>query len=184
MPPIPLIFGPLSLTFLSSLFIPMSSSSQAPSSLKGKAKSKTSPSTPARSKRTLTLEEQISDVETKIARHQAIVASSQEEMAKLQERLALKKKLDEFMDVVTSDICLICKVDLSGCIGERDMGLVSYKCKCTKLRLVHLGCFLHDFKCSCGETATLAMKSSAGKDVSVDVSEVVDLGMESEDDFN
>lgn len=166
----------------------MSSSSATSSSARGKAKSKTSPTS---AKRPLTLEDQISSVESKIGRHKNILRDCQTKIDDLRVKLKKKQKLDAFMDVMTSDACLICKNNLSDCIGEPDMALVSYKCACSRVRLVHLGCFIQEFKCSCGEFAKLAVKSSSGKDVNVAVSEVVSvspsddgLGIDSDNDFN
>lgn len=149
------------------------SSSSTPNG-KGKAKAKTSPPISA-GKRPLSLEDQITNLQKKIRRHESIVEDSYSELGILEEQLKKKERLDAFIDMMSSDSCVICSRDLSECIGEPDMALVSYECNCKKTRVVHLGCFTREFRCCCSVIAKIGVKSPSGKEVDVKVSEVTDV---------
>lgn len=152
------------------------SSSSSPSTLKGKGKAKTSPPISV-GKRKLSLEEQIEVLTKKIKRHETIVRDSYSEMEDLEDQLEKKRRLDAFIEMMTSDSCVICSRDLSECIGNPNMALVSYECDCNRPRVVHLGCFTREFRCCCSVIAKLHVKSPGGKEVKVSVSEVVSLGV-------
>lgn len=149
----------------------MSSSSTS----KGKSKAKSPTAGKRKLSVELSLEEKIEVVTKKIARHEGIVEAAHLELDGLKIQLKRKQRLDDFIKTMTSDSCVICSRDLSECIGEPNMGLVSYECECNRPRLVHLGCFTREFRCCCSVFAKIDLKSSAGKSVNVTVSEVVTL---------
>lgn len=70
------------------------------------------------------------------------------------EHIVSKKiKIDNFVDVITSDTCFLCSEDLSDCIDSIGDGISSYKCRCTRQRIVHSKCWTQEFKCTCGVEA-------------------------------
>ncbi len=164
----------------------MSSSTPSEVTSKGKGKtsktSKTSKSSPSgkTGKRPVTIEEKIADVEKKIKRQESLLSQSRRELMEFQVELERKRKFDDFVNTMSTEACLICRSDLRDCVGEPDMAIVSYKCGCSKLRLVHLGCWTaKNFRCACSKEARLELKSASGRDVKVCVSEV--LSLESDD---
>lgn len=159
------------------------SSSSTPNG-KGKAKARTSPPISS-GKRVLSLEDQVSNVEKKIRRHESIVEDAYLELSILSDQLKKKQKLDAFIETMTSESCVICSRDLSDCIGEPNMALVSYECDCNKRRVVHLGCFTREFRCCCSVFAKLDVKSPGGSGVRVKISDVSlsdALGLDDSDD--
>ena len=129
---------------------------------------RTSPSI-MQGKRPVTLEDRIEVVDREIKRHKHLLADFQLEMQELQ---AEKKKFDDFVDTMHSETCMLCRSGLRECVGEPYMAVVSYECACSKLRVVHLGCWTKPFRCSCGQEVQLKVKSGSGKDVRVKVLEV------------
>lgn len=142
------------------------------SSANGKRK-RTSPSI-MQGKRPVTLEDRIGVVATEIMRHEHLLKDFKLEMQELQAELAEKKRFDEFVDIMHSETCMLCRSGLRECVGKPYMAVVSYECACSKIRVVHLGCWTKPFRCSCGQEVQLNVKSGSGKNVRVKVLEVDD----------
>ena len=102
------------------------------------------------------------------------LVSCQTEEVRLEAEIAKKQRIDALVELVSEDHCMICRIDLHESLGVPNMALVSYKCRCSKLRAMHLGCWVKPFRCACGAEATLHLKSASGKGVRVTVEEMTD----------
>lgn len=131
-------------------------------------------------RRFLSLEDQLEENAKKMSQLNYDLVESLGEKARLERDLEKKKRLDAFVEMI-SDACMICHVGLDECVGEANVGIASYECRCSKKRSVHLGCFTRVFTCVCGQGASLHLKSSSGKTVvvSVDEEEDDDSGVDS-----
>jgi len=91
------------------------------------------------------MEEEINSLEKK-----ARFYSEKLEKAKLELEKKKNIEFNNFVEVMRSDSCTICSEPLADCvdnIGRR--GISSYKCECSRQRIVHTKCWTRDFRCSC-----------------------------------
>lgn len=74
---------------------------------------------------------------------------------------------EEFCETMGSGSCLICNEDMRNCIGTPAMAVVSYACKCSIRRVIHLGCWTQAFNCACGVSPKLHVEAGDGKKVRI-----------------
>lgn len=110
------------------------------------------------------LSKRIKDQEEKLCQDKKELIKSQSD---------LKKKMDfkYFFETICSNQCMICNEPFLDCIGSRNMGITSYVCRCSKPKMVHIGCFTSNFNCVCGIQCFIRTVSSKGKSVKVTVEE-------------
>jgi len=126
------------------------------------------------------LEHKVHELSKKCKIQERELKLTQLDLSKAKEQYEKKKKFDSFIDMMENGTCVICSENLYDCVGEDGMAFASYKCRCSKQQMVHLGCWTRKFRCACGTHATIKVKNHEGNDVHVTVGEIENV--ESEDD--
>lgn len=96
-----------------------------------------------------TLDQDVSDMSKKVKMHEDKLDALRKELEKLER----KRDLEKFIEIMSSDTCTLCSEDLIQCVGEIGGGIQSYKCDCSRQRIVHTKCWTREFQCSCGVKA-------------------------------
>ena len=50
-------------------------------------------------------------------------------------------RIDEYIDMLKHDSCIICQTEFSEHVGVPGFGLISYNCSCTKVMTTHVSCW-------------------------------------------
>lgn len=93
-------------------------------------------------------------VESKITALEKKAKMAEEQAQKFRSEileLEKRKKVENFVETLSSISCMICNEDIVDCIESDDMSISSYKCKCSIRRIIHSKCWEKEFRCACGE---------------------------------
>lgn len=105
------------------------------------------------------IEAEVSQLYKEMMTNQKAWESSRAKYMKAKAEMEKKRKFEKAARELLSESCIICSEDLVNCVESGDMSISSYKCRCTKKRVVHTTCWHRDFKCSCGETQKARYRS-------------------------
>jgi len=108
---------------------------------------------PTGEKRTMSSLESLQEEKRKL---EETLRSTRQQLAATNSNIAKHTKLSAFKDRFTSalseDSCCLCQVSFVDNVQKVEQGIVSYRCNCTRVRIVHKSCWSHSFNCCCGVT--------------------------------